>query len=93
MPDKLRLVQVFSNFEEVFLKMCLTYDYRYFRDEEKCEQKKVQKCNKEPKIVKEEVHKRVPTTIEGKVAFRVCPGKSDHEYTPTEVRTTDFTGY
>ena len=93
MPYKLRLVQVFSNFEEVFLKMCLTYDYRYFRDEEKCEKKKVQKCNKEPKIVKEEVHKRVPTTIEGKVAFRVCPGQSDHEYSPYERRTIDFTGY
>ena len=45
------------------------------------------------RVVKEEVHKRVPTTIEGKVAFRVCPGKSDHEYSPKEVRTIDFTGH
>ena len=65
----------------------------YSRYEEKCEQKQVQKCEDVPKIVKEEIHKQVPTQIEGKIAFRVCPGKSDHEYTPTEVRTTDFTGY
>ena len=65
----------------------------YPRYEEKCEQKQVQKCEDVPKIVKEEIHKQVPKQIEGKIAFRVCPGKSDHEYTPTEVRTTDFTGY
>jgi len=45
------------------------------------------------KIVKEPIHLRVPTQITGKIAFRVCPGTSDHEYTPKEVRETDFTGY
>ena len=65
----------------------------YSRYEEKCEKKQVQKCEDVPKIVKEEIHKRVPTQIEGKIAFRVCPGKSDHEYTPKEVRQTDFSGY
>ena len=65
----------------------------YSRYEEKCEQKKVEKCEDVPKIEIEEVHKRVPTTIEGKVAYRVCPGKSDHEYSPYESRTIDFTGY
>ena len=39
------------------------------------------------------VHKQVPTQITGKVAFRECPGKSSYEYTPTEVREYDFTGY
>jgi len=80
-------------FKEVFLQSCSTYTILYFRDKEKCEQKQVKKCEKVPKIVKEEIHKRVPTQITGKIAFRVCPGKSDHEYTPTEVRTTNFTGY
>jgi len=65
----------------------------YFRYKGICEPVQVQKCEDVPKIVKEEIHKRVPTQITGKIAFRVCPGKSDHEYTPTEVRTTDFTGY
>jgi len=65
----------------------------YSRYEKKCEQKQVQKCEDVPEVVKEEIHKRVPIQIEGKVAYRVCPGQSDHEYTPTEVRTTDFTGY
>jgi len=46
-----------------------------------------------PKIVKEVIHKKVPIQIEGKVAYRSCPGQADHEYTPTEVRTIDFTGY
>ena len=81
------------NFKELFLKSCLTYDYSYFRYEEKCEQKKVKKCEDVPKTEVVEIHKRVPTQIEGKVAYRVCPGQSDHEYTPTEVRTIDFTGY
>jgi hypothetical protein len=63
------------------------------RYEEKCDTKKVEKCEDVPKTVYEEIHKRIPTQIEGKIAFRVCPGKSDHEYIPTEVRTTDFTGY
>ena len=61
----------------------------YSRYEEKCEQKKVEKCEDVPKIV----HKRVPIQIEGKIAYRVCPGQSDHEYTPTEVRNIDFTGH
>ena len=39
------------------------------------------------------IHKQVPTQITGKVAFRECPGKSSYEYTPTEVREYDFTGY
>ena len=65
----------------------------YFRYKKKCEEKQVQKCEDVPKIVKEEIHKRVPTQIEGKVAYRVCPGQSDHEYTPTEVRTINFSGY
>jgi len=73
--------------------LCLTYDYFHFRYEKKCEQKKVQKCEEVPKTKVEEIHKRVPTQIEGKIAYRVCPGKSDHEYTPKEVRTIDFTGY
>merc|ERR1712203_596830 len=34
-------------------------------------------------------HKQVPIQVEGKVAYRVCPGQSDHEYTPAEVRTID----
>ena len=63
----------------------------YSRYEEKCEQKQVQKCEDVPKI--EETHKRVPIQVEGKVAYRVCPGQSDHEYTPAEVRTIDFTGH
>ena len=63
----------------------------YSSYEEKCEQKEVEKCEDVPKI--EVIHKRVPKQIEGKIAFRVCPGKSDHEYTPEEVRTIDFTGH
>ena len=39
------------------------------------------------------IHKQVPTQITGKVAFRECPGKASYEYTPTEVREMDFTGY
>merc|ERR1712241_1038714 len=39
------------------------------------------------------IHKQVSTQITGKVAFRECPGKSSYEYTPTEVREYDFTGY
>ena len=65
----------------------------YFRYLDLCEQKQVEKCEEVPKIVKEVIHKRVPVQIEGKVAYRVCPGQSDHEYTPKEVSTIDFTGY
>jgi len=74
---------------EPFSKYCLTYDFSYFRYEEKCDTKKVEKCEDVPKT--EKIHKRVPTQIEGKIAFRVCDGESDHEYTPEEVRTIDFT--
>ena len=83
-------------FDTIIQDKWLNYDYLYFvyfRDEKKCEKEKVQKCNKEPKTVKKEVHKRVPTSIEGKIAYRVCPGKKDHEYTPTETREMNFTGY
>ena len=76
---------------ELFSKYCLTYDISYFRYEEKCEEKKVLKCEDvPPKTIYEPIHKRVPTQIEGKIAFRVCDGESDHEYTPEEVRTIDF---
>ena len=78
---------------ELFSKYCLTYDFSYFRYEEKCEVQKVQKCFDVPKTICEEIHKRVPTVIEGKIAFRVCDGEPDHEYTPEEVRTIDFTEY
>jgi hypothetical protein len=44
----------------------------YSRYEEKCEQKQVQKCEDVPKIVKVEIHKRVPKQIEEKISFRVC---------------------
>merc|ERR1719278_317707 len=59
--------------------------------EEKCDTKKVEKCVDVPKKIYEPIHKRVPTQIEGKIAFRVCDGEPDHEYTPEEVRTIDFT--
>jgi len=75
---------------ELFSKYCLTYDFSYFRYEEKCDTKKVEKCEDVPKTIYEVTHKRVPTQIEGKIAFRVCDGESDHEYTPEEVRTIDF---
>jgi len=75
---------------ELFSKYCLTYDFSYFRYKEKCDTKKVEKCEKKPKTIYEVTHKRVPTQIEGKIAFRVCDGESDHEYTPEEVRTIDF---
>jgi len=75
---------------ELFSKYCLTYDFSYFRYEEKCDTKKVEKCEEVPKTTYEVTHKRVPTQIEGKIAFRVCDGESDHEYTPEEVRTIDF---
>ena len=65
----------------------------YSRWKVKCDKKKVKKCEDVPKIEKVEIHKRVPIQIEGSIAYRVCPGQSDHEYTPTEVRTIDFTGY
>ena len=39
------------------------------------------------------VHKQVPVQIKGKIAARVCPGKSEYEYTPSEIREMDFTGY
>merc|ERR1712181_68143 len=58
--------------------------------EEKCDTKKVEKCEDVPKTTYVVTHKRVPTQIEGKIAFRVCDGESDHEYTPEEVRTIDF---
>jgi len=79
--------------KDIYVEHCNDVQKTIYEYEEKCEQKKVQKCEDVPKIVEEEIHKRVPTQIEGKIAFRVCPGKSDHEYTPTEVRTIDFTGY
>ena len=75
---------------ELFSKYCLTYDFSYFRYEEKCDTKKVEKCEEVPKTTYVVTHKRVPTQIEGKIAFRVCDGESDHEYTPEEVRTIDF---
>jgi len=75
---------------ELFSKYCLTYDFSYFRYEEKCDTKKKEKCEDVPKTIYEVTHKRVPTQIEGKIAFRVCDGESDHEYTPEEVRTIDF---
>jgi len=75
---------------ELFSKYCLTYDFSYFRYEEKCDTKKVEKCEDVPKTTYVVTHKRVPTQIEGKIAFRVCDGESDHEYTPEEVRTIDF---
>ena len=65
----------------------------YSRYEEKCEQKQIEKCFDVPKIFKEKIHKRVPALIEGSIPYRVCPGQSDHEYTPAEVRTIDFTGH
>ena len=80
-------------FLELFSKYCLTYDFSYFRYEEKCETKKVEKCEDVPKTIYEEVHKKIPTQIEGDIAFRVCEGEPDHEYTPEEVRTIDFTEY
>jgi len=46
-----------------------------------------------PKTIYEVIHKRIPTQIEGDIAFRVCEGEPDHEYTPEEVRTIDFTEY
>jgi len=78
---------------ELFSKSCLTYDFSYFSYEEKCDTKKVEKCEDVPKLIYVESHKRIPTQIEGEIAFRVCDGESDHEYTPEEVRTIDFTEY
>ena len=78
---------------ELFSKYCSTYDFSYFRYEEKCETKKVEKCEDVPKTIYEVIHKRIPTQIEGDIAFRVCDGEPDHEYTPEEVRTIDFTEY
>jgi len=79
--------------KKIYIDHCEDVQKTIYEYEEKCEQKEVQKCEDVPKIEKEEIHKRVPIQIEGKVAYRVCPGQSDHEYTPTEVRTIDFTGY
>ena len=70
------------------------HDFSNYRYEEKCDTKRVEKCKDvPPKTIFEEIHKRVPTQIEGKIAYRVCPGKKDHEYTPTETREMNFTGY
>jgi len=79
--------------KSIYVDNCKDVPKTLYKYEEKCEQKKVQKCEEVPKTKVEEIHKRVPTQIEGKIAYRVCPGKSDHEYTPKEVRTIDFTGY
>merc|ERR1711885_34707 len=79
--------------KSIHVDQCKDVKFTAYKDEKKCEKEKVQKCNKEPKTVKKEVHKRVPTSIEGKIAYRVCPGKKDHEYTPTETREMNFTGY
>jgi len=79
--------------KDIYVEHCKDVQKQIYEYPEVCEQKQVQKCEDVPKIVKEEIHKRVPKQIEGKIAFRVCSGKSDHEYTPTEVRTTDFTDY
>jgi hypothetical protein len=40
-----------------------------------------------------DIHKRIPTQIEEDIPFRVCDGEADHEYTPEEVKTMDFTEY
>jgi len=68
---------------------------------EGCKSIHVDKCRDEPFTRYEDrtekkcrtIHKQVPTQITGKVAFRECPGKASYEYTPTEVREMDFTGY
>merc|ERR1712008_599430 len=79
--------------KKIYVDDCKDVQKTIYEYEEKCETKQVEKCEEVPKIVKVEIHKRVPIQIEGKIAYRVCPGQSDHEYTPTEVRTTDFTDY
>jgi len=75
--------------KKIYVDNCEDVPKTIYEYEEKCEQKKVEKCEDVPKIV----HKRVPIQIEGKIAYRVCPGQSDHEYTPAEVRNIDFTGH
>merc|ERR1739838_564739 len=79
--------------KNIYVEHCKDVQKTIYEYEEKCEQKQVEKCEEVPKIVKEVIHKKVPIQIEGKVAYRSCPGQADHEYTPTEVRTIDFTGY
>ena len=78
---------------ELFSKYCLTYDFHYFRYEKKCDKKKVKKCEDVPKKTYETIHKRIPTQIEKDIPFRVCDGEPDHEYTPEEVATIDFSEY
>ena len=80
-------------FLELFSKYCLTYDFPYFRYEKKCDKKKVKKCEDVPKTVYVDTHKRIPTQIEKDIPFRVCDGEPDHEYTPEEVATIDFSEY
>jgi len=79
--------------KQIYVDNCEDVPKTIYEYEEKCEQKKVEKCEDVPKIDIEEIHKRVPIQIEGSIPYRVCPGQSDHEYTPTEVRTIDFTGH
>jgi len=79
--------------KDIYVDNCKDVTKTLYKYEEKCEKKQVKKCEDVPKTEVEEIHKRVPTQIEGKIAYRVCPGQVDHEYTPKEVRTTDFTGY
>merc|ERR1712020_658867 len=56
---------------------CKDVPFTRYEDQEKCRK----------------VHKQVPVQVKGKIAARVCPGKQEYEYTPSEIREMDFTGY
>merc|ERR1712179_504173 len=71
--------------KKIYVDNCKDVPKTIYEWKVQCDKKKVKKCEDVPKIEEVEIHKRVPVQIEGSIAYRVCPGQSDHEYTPTEV--------
>merc|ERR1711981_10920 len=71
--------------ESAYEKRCenewVCLDYPKQENLDYCQNKKWQPTNSGCK----KFHKQVPVQIKGKIAARVCPGKSEYEYTPSEI--------
>lgn len=69
-------------------------DKEFVTNNYRCQKFKEDNCkDKDVYVTKCQVTKRVPKKVKGKVAYRVCPDESDHEYTPKEREYINFTGY